>query len=126
MLCFRSLTVAYLALLHTMGVSAPDSPVLPTLTERPVNGSVKPASYSEILSAKKMVLEKMGLDGKRIGLHAPKVGAVCAMRDAEVDWEDIRVKVGWKKNSVMPERYAQKATKRMVEIDNTLQFYFGL
>ena len=88
--------------------------------------SVSPASYDEMLRVKKVVLEKMGISPSGMGMHAPKVGAICAMRDADVDWEDIRVKAGWKKNSAMPERYAKKAAKKMIEIDNTLSFYFGL
>ena len=84
------------------------------------------ASYAEMRDVKRTVLSTMGLDEAQYGLHAPKVGAVCAMRDGGVPWEDIRVKAGWKKGSCMPERYAKKATKKMEEIDNKLCFYFGL
>ena len=71
---------------------------------------------------KKIVLQKMKLDPNKFGMHAPKVGAVCALRDGGTEWEDIRIKAGWKRNSAMPERYAKKAESKMIEIDNTLRF----
>ena len=124
-LCYLRLTVDYFAALSKAGWDSPSSPVLPSLSK---SSSLKSseATYDEMKSVKRIVLSKMGLDKKRLGMHAPKVGAVCAMRDAGVPWEEIRLKSGWKKNSAMPERYAKKATKKMLEVDNTLCFYFGL
>ena len=73
-------------------------------------------------TVKEMVLKKMGLDPKSYKMHAPKVGAICAMRDAGVSWTDVRIRAGWKVNSAMPERYAKESVKKMSAADNTLCF----
>ena len=115
------LTRDYCEALEFNGLSGREKPMLPSL-KSVRKGAVKPATYEEMRSVKRIVLQKMGLDPDKFGMHAPKVGAVCAMRDGGTNWEDIRVKVGWKKNSAMPERYAKKAESKMIEIDNKLRF----
>ena len=125
-LCYVRLTLDYFAALSAKGFHSPASLVLPSSEASETGQKDVAASYDEMRAVKKIVLQKMGLGHMRINMHAPKVGAICAMRDAGVDWEEIRLKSGWKKNSAMPERYAKKATKKMVEVDNTLCFYFGL
>ena len=53
-------------------------------------------------------------------MHAAKVGAIYALREAGFDWEDIRIRSGWKKGSAMPERYAKKALSKAREMDTAL------
>ena len=121
--CFVRLSKDYIAALERNGLSGTELPMLPSLKKRSAKEeAVKSASYKEMRSVKKIVLQKMKLNPNKFCMHAPKVGAVCALRKGGTDWEDIRVKVGWKKNSAMPERYAKKAESRMIEIDNTLRF----
>ena len=121
-LCIVKLTTEYIGLLTANGLSRDDSPMLPALNKDTgkLAFPAATASYDDVQRVKKIVLRKLGLDPDAFGLHSPKVGAIYALRDAGVKWEDIQIKAGWKKGSPMPERYAQKAVQLLMALDNKL------
>ena len=80
------------------------------------------ATYGSCRAQQEVLLGMIGKDPKLFGLHSGKIGGVMALRESGVDWKSIQVRVGWAPKSPMPERYAMKAVKSLLEIDNKVAF----
>ena len=120
-LCFVKLTEDYIKALEGAAVYPQDGFMLPQILED--SNAVlpfTPSTYDDMKRLKFAVLRKMGLDPTSFGMHAAKVGAIYALREAGFDREDIRIRSGWKKGSAMPERYAKKALSKAKEMDTAL------
>ena len=91
------------------------------------NGSIhvspdSPATYGSCREPFKEALRRLGVNPEGYGLHSGKVGGVIALRDGGATWRSLSNFVGWSPNSVMPERYAKGACKRVSELEMKLAF----